>query len=66
MYTQVWFANHGAKFKRYMGFDGAANVESFTLGSIRYLNLAEPVEWMPHEVSDWVMSLEVGEHIPKE
>lgn len=55
------------------GFDGAPNVEEYTanaratqvfeLPQVRYANLAQIVPGLL-PVSDWVMSLEVGEHVP--
>ena len=46
--------------KRYMGFDGAVNVEDFTGGFVTNANLGIEQN-LP--VADWVVSLEVGEHI---
>ena len=45
---------------RYMGFDGAVNVENFTNGFVKNVNLGIEQN-LP--VADWVLSLEVGEHI---
>jgi len=55
------------------GFDGAVNVEDYTeqarqhevpeLPTIKHANLADAAD-LP--VADWVMSLEVGEHLPEE
>eukprot|EP00047_Mylnosiga_fluctuans_P008499 m.7595 g.7595 ORF g.7595 m.7595 type:complete len:282 (-) comp2205_c0_seq1:20-865(-) len=61
---QVWFWRNDVHFARYLAFDAAPNVEAFTGGAVRFLDAARRVHWMPHEISDWVMSLEVGEHIP--
>lgn len=47
---------------RYMAFDGALNVETFTGGLVFHADLTEPL-YFP---ADWVLSLEVGEHIPKQ
>lgn len=47
---------------RYRGVDGAGNVERFTSGFLRWANLASPR--LALRRADWVMSLEVGEHIP--
>ncbi|RYY77650.1 hypothetical protein EON63_18335 [archaeon] len=63
---QVWFMNNHKTFKRYLAYDGAPNVEEFTWGTVRYLNIAQQVQWYPHEISDWVLSLEVGEHLDKQ
>lgn len=45
---------------QYMAFDGAVNVESFTNGFVKNANLGIAQDF---PVADWVMSLEVGEHI---
>ncbi len=42
-------------------FDGAENVELVTGGRVRFADLTEPLEDVPP--ADWVLSLEVGEHI---
>ena len=42
------------------GFDGAGNVEEVTNGFVRYFDLTVPLS-LPR--TDWVMSLEVGEHL---
>ena len=47
---------------RYSGVDGAGNVERLTNGFLRWANLASPELSLPR--ADWVMSLEVGEHVP--
>ena len=48
------------------GYDGAENIESFTEGFVRWVDVTDPVfDTIPNR-SDWVMSLEVGEHIPPE
>ena len=46
---------------RYRGYDGASNVESVTNGFVQWFDLTVPLS-LP--VADWVISLEVGEHIP--
>jgi hypothetical protein len=43
-------------------FHHSGNVEDFTSCSVRYLDLAEPV-YLGKRFS-WILSLEVGEHIP--
>lgn len=45
---------------QYQAFDGALNVETFTDGFVKNANLGV-VQELP--VADWVVSLEVGEHI---
>jgi hypothetical protein len=46
---------------RWTGYDGAINVEEFTHGLVRWADLSMPL--FAH-ASDWVMCLEVGEHLP--
>ena len=45
----------------YFGYDGAGDVEAHTSGLLRWFDLTQPLN---NPVTDWVMSLEVGEHIP--
>lgn len=63
---QIYFMTQEKHFKRYLAYDGAQNVESFTFGAVRYIDLSRPINFFTNEISDWVMSLEVAEHIPKE
>lgn len=44
--------------------DGAVNVHEVTEGICSYADLTEPQSYLP--VYDWILSLEVGEHIPEE
>lgn len=44
-------------------YDGAKNVEIVTQGKVKYLNLAKRIEF--NCIHDVVLSIEVGEHIPK-
>ncbi|CAE7208720.1 unnamed protein product [Symbiodinium pilosum] len=46
---------------QYHGYDGAGNSEEFTNGYVRFTDLSYPMNLV---VSDWVIALEVGEHIP--
>jgi len=50
--------------KRYDSYDGAPFSEEATSGTVRYLDLAVPQLWLPRY--DWVVCLEVVEHIPAE
>ncbi|XP_042865378.1 uncharacterized protein LOC122248974 isoform X2 [Penaeus japonicus] len=50
--------------RSWKGFDGAANIEKMTDGKIKELELGKPVDLGTR--FDWVMSIEVGEHIPAE
>lgn len=45
-------------------YDGSKNVEVVTKGKVKYLNLAKKIEF--NCTHDIVMSIEVGEHIPKD
>jgi len=45
----------------YYGYDGAGDVEAYTSGLLRWFDLTQPLN---NPVTDWVLSLEVGEHIP--
>ena len=45
----------------YRGYDGAGDVEVYTQGFVKRFDLTIPLD-LP--VSDWLMTLEVGEHIP--
>ena len=46
---------------RWRGFDGAGNVEEVTGGFVQFMDLTVPLS-LPR--ADWVLSLEVGEHVP--
>ena len=46
------------------GYDGAEQVEEATNGFVQYMDLSKP-HWLGKQY-DWVMSLEVGEHMPSE
>ena len=46
---------------RFFGYDGAGNVEEVSKGFVRFFDLTTPLS-LPR--ADWLMSLEVGEHIP--
>jgi hypothetical protein len=58
---------YGVEFKKlmpkllYRGYDGAGDIEAYTSGFLRWFDLTQPLH---KPVTDWVMSLEVGEHIP--
>ena len=47
---------------RYDAYDGAPFTEESTNGVVRYLDLTIPQFWLPRY--DWVLCLEVLEHIP--
>jgi len=48
---------------RYDAYDGAPFTEEATSGVVRYLDLTVPQFWLPRY--DWVLCLEVLEHIPR-
>jgi len=43
-------------------YDGARGVEEITHGAVQWVNLCEPLD--VHRRFDWVLNLEVAEHIP--
>ena len=45
---------------RYRGYDGAGGIETYTKGFLKYVDLTQELA-LPR--ADWVLSLEVGEHI---
>jgi len=45
----------------YYGYDGAGNVEDFTGKYVQFIDLTKPLSL---KRTDWLLSLEVGEHIP--
>jgi len=45
----------------YHSYDGAGNVEQYTKGKVTWFDLTKPL-FLP--IADWVMSFEVGEHVP--
>jgi len=45
----------------YRGYDGAGNVEAWSNGFVTWVDMSMPLS-LP--LADWVMSLDVGEHIP--
>ena len=49
---------------RYRGYDGAGNIGRWTDDFVRWIDLTDP--WLSLPRAHWVMSLEVGEHIPSE
>lgn len=51
------------KSKKCDQYDGSVNIEEVTQGKVKYLNLAEPIEFQCNY--DIVMSIEVAEHIHK-
>ena len=45
------------------GYDGAGDIEQYTEGFVQFVDLTVPLV-LPR--ADWVLSLEVGEHVPPE
>ena len=63
-YGKALLANDtdGYSVTSYTAFDGAENVDLiFPDGFVKHLDLSQPIRLPP---KDWVLSLEVGEHIP--
>jgi hypothetical protein len=54
-------APHLAPEFQYNAYDGAGNIEEYTKSYVRFADLSAPLN-LPQ--TDWVMSLEVGEHVP--
>jgi hypothetical protein len=52
----------------WVGYDGAINVQEATNGLVKYMDLAQPhaTDERPCVAGDWVLSLEVAEHLPLE
>jgi hypothetical protein len=53
----------------WQGFDGAGNVESFTNGRVKWIDVTSPLfdSIEPSDFrADFILSLEIGEHIPPE
>jgi len=60
------FTEKGSPVKLWVGFDGAMNVQSATDGLVRFMDLTQPhaADERSCVKGDWVLSLEVAEHIP--
>jgi len=60
------FQEPGSPVRAWAGYDGALNVEDVTDGLVRFMDLTQPdaTDARPCVGADWVMSLEVAEHIP--
>jgi hypothetical protein len=63
----IWMNHNTSGNVRWQGYDGAGNVESFTNGLVTWIDVTDPtfdtIE-PPGYKSDFILSLEVGEHIP--
>lgn len=46
------------------GYDGAINVEEYTNGFVKWADLTVPGFFTDGNKRDWVMALEIGEHVP--
>lgn len=57
-----WFQEHAATVA-WEGIDGAENIEEVTQGWVKFGDFTEELR-LPQR--DWVMSLEVGEHLPRQ
>lgn len=58
----IWQRISKKKGVHWIGYDGAENIESVTNGFVKFLDLTEEQDI---DKSDWTMSIEVAEHIPK-
>jgi len=58
-----YLLSRGFPAEHYSAIDGALNVEPFTSDFVRWADLTLPYE-RDEGPADWVLSLEVGEHIP--
>lgn len=54
--------------KKWTGYDGAINIKEATDGYVRFMDLTQPhaSDERPCVGADWVLSLEVAEHIPSQ
>lgn len=54
------------RVKEWHGYDGALNVNAVSEGPVKFMDLTQPDagDERPCPKSDWVVSLEVAEHIP--
>ncbi|KAI9190831.1 uncharacterized protein BJ171DRAFT_539066 [Polychytrium aggregatum] len=60
-----YLKNHGANID-YRGYDGAENVEEYTDGFLKWMDATNPLMDTIQGRADWVLSLEIGEHVPAE
>lgn len=60
------FTEDNSPVKSWAGYDGAMNVQNATNGFVRFMDLTQPhpADERPCVKGDWVLSLEVAEHIP--
>lgn len=63
-----FFKEEGSKVAGWVGYDGALNVHKVTNGLVKFMDLTQPDAGDERDCAsaDWVLSLEVGEHIPAE
>ncbi|CAG0922875.1 unnamed protein product, partial [Notodromas monacha] len=59
-----WWTSTKPMIGSWTGYDGNPHVEDLTFGLVRRFDLSKPGSI--GKTFDWVMSLEVGEHIPRE
>lgn len=66
-YGTIFHEVEGVKVD-WVGYDGAINVQGATDGVVRFMDLTQPhaSDERPCVAGDWVLSLEVAEHIPPE
>ncbi|TPX35296.1 hypothetical protein SmJEL517_g02358 [Synchytrium microbalum] len=61
-----WFESNNATNIMWRGYDGAENVETFTKGYVKWIDVTDALFDTIDIRADWVMSLEVAELIPPE
>ena len=61
-YGRALRSRFGHTAVRWRGYDGAGDIEEYTGGFVSFADLTAPVD-LPSR-ADWVVSLEVGEHLP--
>lgn len=61
-YGKLW---SGSEQIIWRGFDGSENIEDITNGEVMYVDFSEAQYELPGGPFDWVISIEVAEHVPK-
>jgi hypothetical protein len=62
--AREWWNTSSQVIKSYTGFDGSPSIDSLTNGFVNFMDLSRPQTF--NRTYDWVMSISVGEFIPKE
>jgi hypothetical protein len=61
--NEDWWQNTSQIVKSWTGYDGSPNVENVTKGHVKHFDLTQNMTLGRN--FHWVMSMEVGEHIPQ-